>query len=358
VLNRLKGLPCNFEGYRFLSPDSIFLRILDVFNSRYDTIWRLFCQVIHHKNIQNTINSLFQHLKSVCLKNSTFKTLEFSRISGKSFEISRSKGVEIHFNSTFSKDILFQISDANFVNISYNSFINLGVFYFTGASEYKKKKLNTLRVKNSDLGKMTLIDLDLSGFKLIFKSSKITDLFLTETKMPLPENIISDNFEQKRQILSQLKKVYENRGDSIEAGKYQAEELNIYLKTLKNGWEKINLSLNKWTNNHAQNLGRAFWVTIIGSLICYSIYCLLLGFRLDFSELGFKELGRIALYFPEYINPIRKIDVLYNALKMNSKDDSGMPERVSAWDNISRIFIAYFLYQFIAAFRKHGKKSS
>ena len=80
---------------------------------------------------------------------------------------------------------------------------------------------------------MTLIDLDLSGFKLIFKSSKITDLFLTETKMPLPENIISDNFEQKRQILSQLKKVYENRGDSIEAGKYQAEELNIHLKTLK-----------------------------------------------------------------------------------------------------------------------------
>ena len=112
------------------------------------------------------------------------------------------------------------------------------------------------------------------------------------------------------------------------------------------------------TNNHGQDLSRAFWVTIIGSSICYLIYCLLLGFRLDFSEFGFKELGRIALYFPEYLNPIRKIDVLYNALKISSKDGSGMPASVSAWDNISRIFIAYFLYQFIAAFRKHGKKST
>jgi hypothetical protein len=48
VLNRLKGLPCNFEGCRFFNPDSIFLRILDIFNSRYDTIWRLFCQINNH----------------------------------------------------------------------------------------------------------------------------------------------------------------------------------------------------------------------------------------------------------------------------------------------------------------------
>jgi Peptidase C10 family/Secretion system C-terminal sorting domain len=61
VLNRLKGLPCNFEGYRFLSPDSIFLRILSVFNSRYDTVWRLFCQIIG--------SIYFLPIKSVCLKN-------------------------------------------------------------------------------------------------------------------------------------------------------------------------------------------------------------------------------------------------------------------------------------------------
>ena len=59
-LNRLKGLPCNFEGYRFFNPDSIFLRILSVFNSRYDTVWRLFCQIIS--------SIYFLPIKSVCLK--------------------------------------------------------------------------------------------------------------------------------------------------------------------------------------------------------------------------------------------------------------------------------------------------
>ena len=85
--------------------------------------------------------SFFRNIdcSSFVVYNSTFKTLEFSKVSGKSFEISTSKGVELQFNSTFSKDILFQISDVNVVNILYNSFINLGAFYFTGASEYKKR---------------------------------------------------------------------------------------------------------------------------------------------------------------------------------------------------------------------------
>ena len=67
-LNLIDGLPCNFEGYRFFKLDSIFLRLLSVLNSRYDTFWRLFCQIIEHEHIQKTINPLFQHLKSVCLK--------------------------------------------------------------------------------------------------------------------------------------------------------------------------------------------------------------------------------------------------------------------------------------------------
>ena len=71
--------------------------------------------------------------------NCEFRSLEFNMISGKSFKISNFKSTILSLKEIFSKDILFQIIDANVVNISYNSFINLGAFYFTGASEYKKR---------------------------------------------------------------------------------------------------------------------------------------------------------------------------------------------------------------------------
>ena len=71
-LNLIDGLPCNFEGYRFFKLDSIFLRLLSVLNSRYDTFWRLFCQIIEHEHIQKTINPFTAFKKYLSKKHLLF----------------------------------------------------------------------------------------------------------------------------------------------------------------------------------------------------------------------------------------------------------------------------------------------
>lgn len=206
------------------------------------------------------------------------------------------------------------------------------------------------------MGKTILLNTDWSSFNWRFISSKISDLFLAGSYLPKAKNIISENKEEERLALSQIKKIYENRGDFVEAGKYQAEEMNVYLETLPKSWEKVNVWLNKWTNNHGQSWQRALGVTLGGSIFFYSFYCFFLGFKFDISFEGLGEYGRLLCFLPEFINPIRKAEFLPKIL-LESANEPKVSPIVYLWDNIGKIFITYFIYQFIAAFRKHGKKS-
>jgi hypothetical protein len=65
---------------------------------------------------------------------------------------------------------------------------------------------------------------------------------------------------------------------------------------------------------------------------------------------------RIISFFPEFINPIRKSEFLPKAI-LQSEIEPKIKASIILVDSLSKIFSAYLLYQFIAAFRKHGKKS-
>ncbi len=221
-------------------------------------------------------------------------------------------------------------------------------------------KLNqNICIENSDLGKTTFIDCNFSEQKMIFDSSKITEVALAGGYLPKPSNIycLAENQdEQKKLALSQIKKIYQNMGDVVTASRYQAEELNTYMNTLSFGWEKLNLTLNKITNNHGQSWGKAFKILLVGGIILYCLYCFSLGFTIDFSKQGFEKLFRNSGYFLEFLNPIRKSDFLPKVL-IDAKEETDVPTIAFVVDSISKIFTAYLIYQLIAAFRKHGKKS-
>ena len=249
----------------------------------------------------------------------------------------------------FYKDSFLQISDVSLKKLSFNNFTNMATITIANVNIEEE-----IEITNSDLGKTTFIDCDFSKITLKFKSSKITDMSVNGTS--LPDNILTQDNSQKRLALSQIKKIYENRGDLVEAGKYQAQEMNVYLQTLPMSWEKINVCLNKRTNNHGQSWQIALGVTLVGSIFFYSIYCFFLGFKFDISREGLCEYGRLLCFLPEFINPIRKAEFLPKML-LETTNEPKVPSLVYLWDNISKIFITYFIYQFIAAFRKHGKKS-
>jgi len=263
---------------------------------------------------------------------------------------------------------LIKISDIPINNITFNNSVNAGNIIFSGV---KSKKLEgnfpTLKIHNSDLGKTTFIDCDFEEMKLDFKSSKITEVFLAGTKMP--KDITTDDNEQKRLGYGQLKKIYDNRGDTVTANEYFAKEMNVlYSQTkwsdvpfwknpIKCLWrfsrEKTTLFFNKISSNHGTSWGRAFWNTVGFAGSFYWLYCLSLGIypASPANWDKWENFGEYMSYFIEFVNPFHKADFIAENLKLE----------VNSWTRVidggSRVVNSYFIYQLIQAFRKHRRGS-
>jgi hypothetical protein len=263
-----------------------------------------------------------------------------------------------------TRDNFYHFSEIYLNVLVFENFTNIGIITIA------KVVLNTeIAFEKSDLGKTAFIDCDFSEQNLVFDSSKITEIALAGTQLPkgakigireaLKDTKLSkgtNNLTQKKLALGQIKKVYQNMGDSVKAAEYQAEELNTYMSTLKCGGEKINLLFNSWSNKHGQSWVRALCVLLGGSAIFYTFYCRALGFKTDFSAQGFHVFLRNSGYLLEFINPIRKSEFLPKAL-LKTKNEPAILTIAYSIDSVSKLFNAYLIYQFIAAFRKHGKKS-
>ncbi|KOY86751.1 hypothetical protein AD998_11865 [bacterium 336/3] len=265
--------------------------------------------------------------------------------------------------------ILIKIDDIYIHRIIFDNCVNAGNIIFSGVKSKKLEGISpTLKIHNSDLGKTTFIDCDFEGMELDFKSSKITEVFLAGTKMP--KDITTDDNEQKRLGYGQLKKIYDNRGDTVTANEYFAREMNVlydqtkwsdvpfWKNPIKWLWrfsrEKINLFFNKISSNHGTSWGRALWVTVGFAGFFYWLYCLSLSIYPAFPTWDkWENFGEYMSYFIEFINPFHKADYIAESLGLNSK--------INGWtrfiDGGSRIINSYFIYQLIQAFRKHRRGS-
>jgi uncharacterized protein YjbI with pentapeptide repeats len=259
----------------------------------------------------------------------------------------------VNFNDSFiNKDTVLRFSDMTIGALNFNNIINYGQITFN-----KISLANRLSIQQSDLGKTTLINCDLSLSKLSFESSKITDVFLAGTDMP--SSMVATTHKEMRSAYGQIKKIYDNRGDSINAGIFFAKEINSYYDLLsfkRDGWEKFNLTLNKYSTNHGQSWKRGLISLLFSSLLTYIFYCLIIGLKLDFSSgiSGWHLFIKAASYFFEYLNPVHKTDFVLSELGKNTSPDAIAIARI--WEGISRIITGYLLYQFVQAFRKFGKK--
>lgn len=275
---------------------------------------------------------------------------------------------------TLERETIMRIENLSINTIYFSGFVNFSNVVMSGvkfkaAHEYELKDLshnelgnqiqinhtiesNSLQIYNSDLGKTTLIDCDFTGMKLDFRSSKITEVFLAGTKMP--EEIITADDEQKQLGYAQLKKINESRGYLVAAHDYYSKEMNAYMATLKakggKRWERFNLLLNRISTNHGASWQRGLLSTLGVAGVFYFFYCISLGYlpASDWSGDALKNFFHCFASFFYFINPLHKNDFLVSY------------DELSDWANVidgtSRIFIAFFIYQLIQAFRKHGKK--
>lgn len=303
------------------------------------------------------------------------------------------KDSKLYFSDIKVNQIIFD----NFNNHGYISFKDLtkSDYYDTSIKvsrlkkEYRRKEnenwvrpvaiLNSkksispkLVIDYSNLGKIDFIGCNLSSFDLEFAYSKITEIFLAGTKMPTSittpkekENVL---YSQQRLGYSQIKKIHENRGDSVEAGNYHAREMDSYFNSLnyfENGWEKFNLLLSKASSYYGQSWKRGLFSLFVVSMILFYCYCHALGYKLalpatDYTLNNFHELES---YLLEFMNPLHKADYIPEQLYIfhhNQKPplEYMIPRQARLIDILSRIIIGFFLYQFIQAFRRYGKKAN
>lgn len=240
------------------------------------------------------------------------------------------------------------------------------VAVLTGDNDVKAK----LVISYSNLGKIDFIGCNLSVFNLVFAFSKITEVFLAGTHMPIsidvPEDKIDDLHTQRRLGYSQIKKIFENRGDTVEAGNYYAKEMDAHYESLnyiENWWEKTNLLLSKISSYYGQSWKRGLISLFIVSTILFSLYTYALGYRLSLPATNntLNNCYEVISYLFEFMNPIRRADYIPEQLYIFHYSEKPIeiyqiPRLARIIDVLSRVVIGFFLYQFVQAFRKYGKK--
>jgi hypothetical protein len=251
-------------------------------------------------------------------------------------------------NSYINKDSIIRINNAEADTLIFENIINYGQI---NINDFTSR--GTINFKNSDLGKTTFISSDIAESILTFQNSKISEVFLSGTKMP---EHIEGNSENQRLGYGQIRRIYENRGDIVETTNFFSKEMNAYYNTLDWGrdfWEKLNVSLNFISTNHGLSWRRGLASAVLFSTIFYWLYCLLLGINLELPSeaANLNYFFHICSFFFDFINPVHKTDSISEGLGFESATPLA---RII--EGISRIFIAYFIYQFVQAFRRLGKK--
>ncbi|WP_281638239.1 pentapeptide repeat-containing protein [Flavobacterium marginilacus] len=163
--------------------------------------------------------------------------------------------------------------------------------------------------------------------------------------------ILKDNLESQKNLSESLKyKSIEKEVLRIElihnGGNIPLDTTIKNLKSITNNrLDRINLWLNKWSNDHGDSYGRAIifvfvvgWTFFYFSLLTTEKYYFTMNTNLwNFGE-GFK-------IFIEFLNPLHKFDYI---------EDTKLS---SAWffvfDFLGKTFVGYGIYQFIQAFRKY-----
>ena len=228
----------------------------------------------------------------------------------------------------------------------------------------------TFRIAQSSLGKTDFTDCDLRGFRFEFNNAKITEVFMSGGRVPEDKIVIySKNNdeeknllrreEQKVSVYNQLKKIFDGQGDIYLSTHFQAKTAEHQEKVLtlsrkeerKAGgeffsttfWDIITFRLNGFSNRHGESWGRAFLFTAGVAGLFYLLFLLSIGRLLKSTAFDWELAGK---YFT-YLDPTHKIDFIAHA---NLNFVSYLT------DFLSRIFVGYGIYQFISAFRKHGRK--
>ena len=281
--------------------------------------------------------------------------------------------------------------------------------------EFQNIHRPTFRVYQSSLGKAEFSNCDLSNFELQYNSSNFYDCLFLGTEIPEDKLTILDNgikpikihdlnidkiqfFKQKSEFYNQFKKIFEKQGNTFNAGVYNSKwaenqekllllsigkdenflkartDFRSFLKSFSLLLIKQNIAvrqdiftfnLNRISNKHGES-----WIKTIGFILApifilfifyvTSIYYDLITIS-DFQDDNITLVWNRDVFdeyffhlkdFFSFLNPARRLDFFKPIKGLGYISFTS-----NLIDFITRIILAFGIYQLIAAFRKNAKKN-
>lgn len=249
---------------------------------------------------------------------------------------------------------------------------NLYIHNFTtqlGANFYNIKPFRSelvdkkFEIYNSNLDKVWFDNVSFNDYSIIsFYRNKFGRTSITSCEFPdnykgfdkfkTVENIINipkkfDNnyYKIRYETFLQIKKLLEASGNFYESQKFHAVS-NEALSKIKNlpFWDKLILKINSLSNNHGLSITKPFFAIIILSAFFYILYLWSLGRIFNCNEIDYNLIG----YYFSFLDITHRSDFLVGKSELN-----GWSVTI---DYLNKILVGFLTYQFVAAFRKYGKK--
>ena len=158
--------------------------------------------------------------------------------------------------------------------------------------------------------------------------------------------MISDNYyKDQYEIFIQIKAILEKNGNFHEAQKLNAISNESLRKTKDIDWsDKQILRINSWSNYHGLSICKPLKWFLILSICLYIIYLYSLGKIFNTNKMDPNLFG----YYFSFIDLTHKNNFLVEKDEFN-----GVMLFV---DYLNKVVTGFFIYQFIASFRKYRKK--
>jgi len=221
--------------------NEVYLNLAIIEKLNLETISELHLLKIEGSEIDNLVISN-NNLKSLQITGSEKPTkiglLRFNLNIVNTYCDSYSHNIEVDclefMNCNAAKDSSVKFLNIKIRKLSFNSFNNYGNVTFTDNILPNDNNEGQLEIINSDMGKAIFMNCDFTKFKVIFLSSKIIEIFLANTSFPpiADENYRTFagiyDYEQKMLCYTQLKKIFDSRGDSLNCTKFHKAELEVW----------------------------------------------------------------------------------------------------------------------------------
>ena len=265
----------------------------------------------------------------------------------------------VHF-----ENITFKNNNANVVNIE-----NLKIQSFSILNIWDVQKLKLLKIENftnnwifklfnitpeidsriiidkSDLWNTVFTKLNLKNSEVVIDSSSIVESSFNNVWLPniinvFKENEKADEFSKLQESYRQLKAVFNNQWNRMQALNYGARELEMYYKVLNftdNPVEKTMLFFSKYTNYFWLNWFLAIFWLFASWIVFFMFYEQ--ETNLFESRLVYNFWANFWNYYLSFLSPLHKFSNTQPYL----------------WETIFRFISLVLLYQAFVAFRKFSR---